>query len=123
MGYHVSGMLSHPLYCSDKLLTRSNLDTLRRLQVYFGESKTILLVEGRGPDFAPGLADLYIQKGLRVITLDLDFSLLKEKEHPGLLQYLKGEAAVLPIQKGVHGDKISAGGNSFWVGVYYLSPL
>lgn len=119
LGYHVSGELASS---SNPKKHAENFDTLRRLQAYFdhaakvespsadSETKQLLLIEGKGPDYSADLADLLIKKGCRILTLDLNFTDTKENSLPGLLQYLQGEISTPPIQKGAHGDWIASGG-------------
>jgi uncharacterized protein involved in exopolysaccharide biosynthesis len=122
-GFSVSGTLTSPILSSDQQLQQRNVDTLRRLHAYFDnfawieahpsaipEAKLLLLVEGKGPHYAPELADLFLKKGCRVLTIDLDFTVAKENLDAGLLQYFQGKIASPPIQKGVNGDLISSGG-------------
>lgn len=110
LGIHVSG----------KLQEKHNKDTLRRLQGYVEQStttdnpsgKSLLLLEGKGPHYAPDLADLFLKRGSRVLTLDLNFQDSQKIASPGLLQYLNGAVDHLPIRKGKQGDWIEAGGAS-----------
>lgn len=123
MGCHVSGFLTSPLISSNHQLLEENLETLRRLQVYFDsarsadlasslpENKLLLLIEGKGPHYAPFLADLLVKRGRRILTLDLNFNQPHE-DSVGLLQYLQGKIDTPPIQKGEQGDWIAAGGQS-----------
>ncbi len=124
MGYHVSGKLIPPLYEKGSQQLRSdNLETLRRLQAYVdtpllaekSQAQFLLLLEGKGPHYAPDIADLFLKRGRRVLTIDLDFKQSQAEMTPGLLQYLQGEIKQPPIQKDEHGDKISAGGASPFV--------
>ncbi len=131
-GCHISGSLTSTL-SENQFLKKSNLETLRRLQLYFeqtyhtktpiahqSESKLLILIEGKGPEYVPFLADLLIKKGQRVLTLNLDFK--KTDEVPGLLQYLQGLISLPPIQKGEHGDWISSGGESSFISEMIRSP-
>ena len=108
---HVSGQLASPLSSPTMhRLQLGNLETLRRLQVYFEaarsedlasgapENKLILLLEGQGPHYAPYLADLFTKKGKRVLTLDLNFH-FSEYSSPGLLQYLQAEISAPLFKK------------------------
>lgn len=71
MGFHVSGKFFNQ---------KEDRETLRRLQTYIegsgnpegGDEKLLLLLEGSGPHYAPGLADLFLKRGKRVLLLDLD---------------------------------------------------
>lgn len=136
MGYHVAGRLVSPLYSpTNQELQTSNFMTLRRLQAYFDSQvlpesslnqapKFLLLIEGKGPNYAFDLAELFLKRGRRVVVLDLNF---KESENqgdtlPGLLHYLRGDLTVAPIQKGEHGDWIAAGGESSSVVEMMNSP-
>jgi tyrosine-protein kinase Etk/Wzc len=138
IGFHVSGKMVSPLSSRfNKQLQEGNFATLRRLQNYFERSKLaessssvengsklLLLLEGEGPDYAMDLADLLLKKRRRVLTLDLNF---KETENEndilGLCQYLHGEISDPPIQKGIHGDRIAAGGSSPFVLEMLGSPI
>lgn len=123
MHCHVSGVLKAPLSPDGKHILESNVETLRRLQIYFDsartqelannevENKLLLLVEGYGPHYTPFLIDLLAKRGRRVLTLDVNFN-HPEDASPGLLQYLSGELKDPPIQKGESGDWISAGGET-----------
>lgn len=126
MGCHVSGFLIPPLSSRNKPLQGTNLKTLRRLQGYFEQArmdhlesssagKLFLLIEGKGPHYAPFLAELLAKRGLRVITLDLTFH-PSHHSSPGLLQYLQGNIETPPIQKGEHGDSIASGGDCLFAG-------
>lgn len=128
LGYHVSGLLSDSLSSTTNEQERiRNIDTIRRLQAYFDSSllaepssaiqgaKLLLLIEGSGPDYAADLADLFQKRNRRVLTLDLNFEENRSTSTPGLLQYLQGEISTLPIQKGLHGDWIAAGGTCNFV--------
>lgn len=124
MGYHVSGKLTSPLHVNgSQQLRGDNLETLRRLQAYVdnpllagqSQAQLLLLLEGKGPHYAPDLADLFLKRGRRVLTIDLDFTESHAEDVPGLLQYLQGEIKHPSIQKDEHGDKMTAGGASQFV--------
>lgn len=137
MGYHVSGRLTAPLYSSStKQLKRVNLDTLRRLQAYFDppsfigddsslsgiqEAKTLLLIEGKGVDYATDLADVFMKRGRRILMLDLTDTQVDSK--PGLLQYLEGTLSTPPIQKRAYGDYMASGGASYSMLERISSPV
>lgn len=126
MGYHVSGSLTSPLYSPvNKKIQESNMETLRRLLVYFDsralaesslnriEAKFLLLIEGDGPHYAFELAHLFAKRDQRVLIIDLNLKEPKKQSGPGLLQFLQGEMSAPPIQKEAHGDWISSGGINF----------
>lgn len=134
MGYHYSGELITPL--SSQPLQGKNFNTLRRLQTYFDtsvrigthssvsrEAEILLLIEGQGPDYATDLADLFLKRGCRVLTIDLNFAKEKEKNVLGLLDYLQGAISTPPIQKGGHGDEMAAGGMNHFAIEMLGSPL
>lgn len=133
MGCHVSGVLTFPLSPDGQHVLESNVETLRRLQVYFDSARTqnsalggpnnkeLLLIEGKGPHYAPLLADLFTKRGCRVLTLDLNFSRAKDS-FPGLLQVLKDELKSPPIQKGEGGDWIASGGETPFASEMIASP-
>lgn len=109
MQLHVAGRLYSPS-------NKEYLETLRRLQGYLSEEKenpseqSLLLIEGKEADYASDLANLFIKKGQKPITLYLDFDQSSNEEKPGLLQYLEGHAPFPTIQNGETGDFIKAGG-------------
>ncbi len=121
LGCHVSGLLTSPLSLSIHQLQPENLETVRRLQVYFDvaraqhlsddalEQKLLLLIEGKGLHYAPYLADLLIKRGCRVLTIDLNFTNAQDAIS-GFLQYMQGEISTPSIQKGEHGDWMASGG-------------
>lgn len=115
-GLFVAGNLSQdPQHNGLAPIRDSDLNTLRRLQDYLSDSRgklcdAVLLIEGRGPDYAPDLAELFIKKGLKVLRLDLTFNKAAINDKPGLLQYLSGELSAPYISKGTSGDSIDAGG-------------
>lgn len=118
-GQHVSGvMTSRKLEDSTHLLKDQDLDTLRRLVTYLSpaetqDKKSLLIVQGRGPDYANNLATLLSKKGLRVLLFTLSFDQPAQPEElPGLLQFLEGEAPQPKIHVGAHFDTMSAGGIS-----------
>lgn len=133
MCFHLSGILTSPLSPDGRHVLERNVQTLRRLQVYFDnartqdsalrepENKELLLLEGKGPHYAPLLADLFTKRGCRVLTLDLNF--IRKDSSPGLLQYLKGELKTPPIQKSEDGDWIAAGGEAPFAIEMIASPV
>ncbi len=111
MHQHVAGSLSSGN-------NSENLETLRRVQGYLSEDqnnpfeKSLLLITGKGPDYASDLASLFIKKGEKPITLFLNFEHASTGDNPGLLQYLEGHSSFPTIQNGQSGDYIEAGGPS-----------
>jgi uncharacterized protein involved in exopolysaccharide biosynthesis len=113
LSQHVSGYLSSAYDAdSTKPLVEQDLSTLRRLHTYFDSSnsalKSILLIQGKGPNYAIDLGTLFSKKGHKTLILDLD----QAGPHPGLLQYLQKEIPSLPISTCACGDYLSAGANS-----------
>ncbi|MFI5342737.1 MAG: hypothetical protein ACHQUC_00785 [Chlamydiales bacterium] len=108
MGQHVSGPLSS--------VENANLETLRRLQSFMSDhqladgEQSLLLIEGRGPDYSADLADLFIKKGKKVVRLFLVFDRPAESDQPGLLQYLEGQVSFPVIHRHPLGDYIESGG-------------
>lgn len=118
-GQHVSGvMTSRKLQESTSQLKNQDLDTLRRLVAYLSpkeasNKQSLLLVQGRGPDYSENLATLFSKKGLSVLLFTLSFDQpAKPQELPGLLQFLEGQANKPKIEKGPSFDTMSAGGIS-----------
>lgn len=121
MHQHVAGSLSFQYDPSSKEpIKDEDLDTLRRLHSYLDQSRNVdkkpslasvlLAIEGKGPDYTKGLANLMIKKGEKVVRIQLDFDHPHSSNQPGLLQYLQGEVKQPPILKGDAGDYIVAGG-------------
>lgn len=121
---HVSGSLT--VHCSrgeeDKVLD-SDLETLRRLLVYFSEADKesskpnkldpIAIVKGAGPDYSVCFAQLATKRKMKTVILEISFNGGSSlSQAPGLLQYLEGEVSFPSIQHGKHYDFISAGGFS-----------
>lgn len=110
LGQHVSGHLS----TSDA--EEAQLETLRRLHSFMGDNQSankdqsLLLIEGKGPDYSSDLADLLIKTGKKVIRLLLTFDQTTESDQPGLLQYLEGQASLPVIHRHTSGDFIESGG-------------
>lgn len=124
IGQHVSGHLSADYNPQSKEpIKDTDLDTLRRLHSYFDQGRPIdpngrisnsllLLIEGRGPNYAFDLADLILKKGEKVLVINLNFDRPSTHHQPGLLQYLQGEVKKPVIITGDRGDYIQAGGVS-----------
>lgn len=115
MGFHVSGRLDGSFADLE-----SSKDTLRHLQTYVndhgfeepGKGKFLLLLEGSGPRYASDLADLLLKRGKHVLTIDLDVHDPYKIHSPGLIHYLEGSIAHLPVRNGKHGEWLSAGGTT-----------
>ena len=105
MGYPVLGHLN----------SIENLETLRRLQAYFDPSmeakgvQQLLLLQGEGPDYTSELADLFLKRGKKVLTIDLRLNDPAKIATRGLTDYLAGKIQHLPKRLGKHGDWIAAG--------------
>lgn len=120
---HVSGTLSK-LYQNEptKLLPDHDLETLRRLIVFFessdcekeGLGRTATLIIGQeAPDYSQDLAVLLAKKGKKSIVVPLFFEKPPiESQQPGLLQYLEGKAADPKIIEKNGFDMIAPGGIS-----------
>jgi tyrosine-protein kinase Etk/Wzc len=115
IGQHVCGTLSRsyqePLR-KDPLLDH-DLSTLRRILAYIdlsGLSKTLLLLEGKGPDYAMPLAELMSFKSVKPLILELRFEDVQEGHGHGILQYLEGKISEPAIQQFPGYDKIASGG-------------
>lgn len=105
MGQHVSGSLSDS--------ENAKLETLRRLQSFMSDhqlDQSLLLIEGRGPDYSADLSDLFTKKGKKAVRLFLTFDQPAESDQPGLLHYLEGQASFPAIHHHPLGDYIESGG-------------
>jgi hypothetical protein len=98
---NVAGSLSKTyLRNSSKPLLDDDLATLRHTTSFLQQSSqhatgniTLLLNSGQ-QDYSMDLATLLSKKGLKVLRISLSFDHSSESnEHPGLLQYLEGNAA------------------------------
>lgn len=118
LGHNVVGSLEKN-YAIDESLRDQDLETLRRLVSYVTtqKNKTILLLQGKGFNYAQNLADLLGKSRFRVLILPLTFNCATQ---PGLLQYLEGKLDDVPIHNKGNYDEIEAGGiNRFaneWIG-------
>lgn len=132
-GYHVSGPLIPPLHVAGTHhLQNVNLDTLRRLQAYLdvpssdgttSDAHLVLLLEGKGPHYAPDFAHLLCQRGQKVLTIDLNALDATAETTPGLLHYLQGKVKQPPILQEEHGDRITAGGENPFLIDMIRSPV
>lgn len=98
-------------------LLDEDLSTLRRLIAYIdpqdstnGSANTLLLLEGKGPNYAVPLAELMSRKGLKVLILELRFDEVGNKDSRGVLQYLEGKIEKPEIVQGESFDRIISGG-------------
>lgn len=99
----------------DPLLDK-DLNTLRRLIAFMESSKdqknTLLLLEGKGPDYSPSLAELLAFKGKKILIIDLYFGPSQDANSSGILQYLEEKTTQPAISKFASYDKIETGGIS-----------
>lgn len=120
-GLHVSGKISRQWrggLDGDPLLD-ADLDTLRRVITFAissfrveGKGKALLLIEGKGVDYALPLSELMVRKGVRVVLVKVRLSEPKASEGVGVMQYLEGKASIKDIiHQGVV-DVIDEGGVS-----------
>jgi len=116
LGQHVSGRFSSGYKPpSEAALADEDLDTLRRLEAFFDSGsveaggRTLLLLEGNGPDYTPDLAQLLLQKGRKVLVVDTGFSGMTTQPEVGFVPYLQGATSELPIAKKFFGDYLAAG--------------
>ena len=122
MGMHTSGTLSSHISSkpATHLLDR-DLETLRRLISFMNipnksrntleegaTGKSLLILGGAGPEYAPTLAELLAKSGLRTAVVYLAFD--RPTESQGLLQYLEGTAKNLKIIHEAGYDLIPSGG-------------
>ena len=93
------------------------MTTLRRLIAFIDplnrmkDSKnSLLLLEGKGPDYASTLAELLSHKELKILVLELRFDEIKGSSDSGLLPYLEGKIQKPEILHLAGYDKIASGG-------------
>jgi tyrosine-protein kinase Etk/Wzc len=124
-GQYVAGRLSKDFSCRPGLpLLDSELDTLRRLIAFMEmggrqamnascscEGQTLLLLIGKGPNYAPALADLISKMGLKTIIINACFDQKDSHQtESGMLQYLEGKTEQPAIINHQSYDIIPAGG-------------
>lgn len=131
--FHTSGSLT-PFHGDEQTATPpffdTDLNTFRRLIAHFEnlsidprESKTVLILKGKGPDFSNTLAKLLSKKGQKTVKLQLGFKTASsETAGPGLLQYLEGAVDQPEIQSLDGFDLIPAGGVSRYSEELLRSP-
>lgn len=114
---HYSGYLSLRSDQTSLTLSDDDLSTLRRLIAAVcdpSKKGLCLLVEGRGPHFAPHMAKLLSRRGNKVLLLPLSFERVSEESTGGLLEVLEGKALEpLVLNKGIY-DEVLPGGVSRW---------
>ena len=125
LGLYVCGYFSSSYNPNGKSsLSDSDLNTLRRIYSYLevkadktpadvkSVAKTVLLIEGRGPDYSFDLAYLFHKAGQKVLIIDLDFDRSMGNVSSGLLQYLDGDITTLPIVEASYGAYLPSGGSN-----------
>ena len=116
-GLRVMGSLQSTYhdFCKYECLLDNDLDTLRRIMATIPNDlgKTVLLLEGEGPDYSQALAWLGSKKGWKSIVINLDFTSLSSLQSTsGLLQYLEGKINFPSIVHKEGFDFIPSGGIS-----------
>lgn len=109
----VVGSLSRKLPQDTGALTDRDLGTLRRISASLlgsARNQSLLLLEGRGPDFSTHLAELLAKQGEKVLLLSTSFH--HAKSQPGLLQYLQNDQDEIQPTKDSTYDFIPSGGVS-----------
>ncbi len=101
------------------LSKKNDIEALRRFSLLLqGEKKSPIvacLVLGSGDDYASSFAELLAKEGKRVLVMDLNFKKrVKEKNLPGLIHYLEGEAKAPSIRVKHYGDYIPMGGDTLF---------
>lgn len=97
-------------------LLDKDLASLRRLIAFFDlqktnqKSNTLLLLEGKGPNYASSLAELLSLKELNNLVIELNFEGLEDNGKNGMLQYLEGKISEPAINHLSSYDQISSGG-------------
>lgn len=109
LGYSVCGTLSSRAGKEFPPIDE-DIDTLRRLSSWVGNSRHLLIITGEGPDFSPLLAELFSKRGEKTLILPASFKTSCQKE--GLLQFLEGKIPSPPIQHHKGWDSIESGGIS-----------
>ena len=99
------------------LTKKDDIEVLRRFSLLLKkENKSPIvacLVLGNGDDYAPSFAELLAKEGKRVLVMDLNFTKkVKERNLPGLIHYLEGDAKAPSIRVKHYGDYLPMGGNT-----------
>ncbi len=94
----------------------TDLSVLRRLITQFSkeksyEGRSILILQGKGPDCSRNLGELLKKQGGKVLILSLDFNDASISES-GLIQYIENKVPFPTIQNEEYYDTISSGGHS-----------
>jgi uncharacterized protein involved in exopolysaccharide biosynthesis len=113
-GKQVIGKLSKKISIEEK---SADLEVLRRLSLLLKEQEStplvVTLVLGTGIDYSPYFAQLLEKEGKKILVVNLDFSKkIKQKNLPGLIHYLEGEANYPMLRSKHYGTSISMGGYS-----------
>lgn len=123
-GMYVAGTISrsYPSGFSEIYLDK-DLDTLRRLSTFLNaiedksgnnvQGNTLVVIQGKGPDFSKNLANLLSKQALKVLLVPISFdSTPGADEFPGLLQCLEGKAKEPKIMEQDGYSLIASGGIS-----------
>jgi hypothetical protein len=116
MNFRVNGSISAACDGNNRdLLADKDLESLRKI-ISFIEQKKIInpvigIISNNGPDYSNILASLFSQKGKKVLLINASFQdIHTAKDKVGLLQYLKKEIDVLPIERKDDFDFVPCGG-------------
>ncbi|MBF5058745.1 hypothetical protein [Candidatus Neptunochlamydia vexilliferae] len=95
-------------------LDKQELETLRHLSLLIEKKlpAAVALILGKEEDYAPSLAKLLTKEGKKVLVIGLHAS---QKNVPGLIHFLEGEAKAPTIEKKPFGDLIVLGGNTSYI--------
>lgn len=113
LGLPFSGLLS--LFCDGpevELVSGSDLDTLRKLSLFFNEDvKVATLVGGKGPDYSFALAQNLARSGKSTCLIRANFSTkFSAANRSGLVQWVENKLEEFPIRRGEGFDWIPSGG-------------
>ncbi|QVL57634.1 MAG: hypothetical protein KFB93_00745 [Simkaniaceae bacterium] len=94
-----------------------DLEVLRNLSLLVNQQKRlpliVTLIIRSEEDYSVSFADLLAKEGKQLLMIDLDFSKkIKQKNLPGLIHYLEGEAKEPSLRKKSFGDYLPMGGKS-----------
>lgn len=130
-GHHVSGSLSNGM-TPKEILRDDDLETLRRVitHCYPERDRTsschrLLLIEGKGPHYAPQIATLLSKRGLKVLLLPLTFdgSDGDSDNKEGILQVINGSTNTATIIEEAEYDRLPSGGVTRFAGEIATSPI
>lgn len=103
-GAYVAGTISRDV-CSS-----NGLETLRYLISFFGQGRSIAILESTGPRYAEQMASLLGKRGLKTLLMEISFDRFEKEK--GLSEYLEGVSNELNVIRKENFDFVPAGGKT-----------